>query len=81
MTTSRFRWTLLLVAGGLILSVLGLYQPTGAAPQVGQPPFANPVDQQNEMIRELKEIKALLQEQNALLRGGAAKTGTDDRKR
>ena len=79
MSVSRIRWTLLVLAGGLIASVLGLYQPTGAAP--GQPPFANPVDQQNEMIRELKEIKTLLQEQNALLRGGAAKTVTNDKKR
>ena len=79
MSVSRIRWTLLVLIGGLAVSVLGLYQPTGAAP--GQPPFANPVDQQNEMIRELKEIKALLQEQNALLRGGATKPVTNDKKR
>ena len=29
------------------------------------------------MVRELREIKELLKEQNALLRGGATKTNVD----
>ncbi|QDU28787.1 hypothetical protein ETAA8_38920 [Anatilimnocola aggregata] len=59
----------LVIAGGVGLYVLGFYSSSGAAPQGGQPPFANPIDQRNEMIRELREIKELLKEQNSLLRG------------
>ena len=67
------RSTLLVSANVLGLLVLGFYSIGGAAPQAGQPPFANPVDQRNDMVRELREIKELLKEQNALLRGGAVK--------
>jgi hypothetical protein len=67
------RGTWLVVAGLLAGSMLGFYGTLGAAPQAGQPPFANPVDQRAEMIRELREIKELLKEQNALLRGGGNK--------
>lgn len=56
------------VVGGLGLCVLSFYSSSVAAPQGGQPPFANAVEQRNEMIRELREIKELLKEQNALLR-------------
>jgi len=55
------------------LGVLGFYSTLGAAPQVGQPPFANPVEQRAEQVRELREIKELLKEQNALLKSGANK--------
>jgi len=67
------RYSLLVCANVLGLLVLGFYSIGGAAPQAGQPPFANPVDQQSDMVRELREIKDLLKEQNALLRGGAVK--------
>jgi hypothetical protein len=67
------RWGLLVIANLVAVSVLGFYSTLGAAPQSGQPPFANPVDQRAEQIRELREIKELLKEQNALLRGGANK--------
>lgn len=67
------RWTLLVVANLVLASVLGFYSTSGAAPQSGQPPFANPVEQRADSIRELREIKELLKEQNALLRGGANK--------
>jgi hypothetical protein len=67
------RWALLLIANLVVVSVLGFYSTSGAAPQSGQPPFANPVDQRAEQIRELREIKELLKEQNSLLRGGANK--------
>jgi hypothetical protein len=70
----RSRWTWLLVANAVALGVLGFYSTLGAAPQAGQPPFANPIDQRLDMIRELREIKELLKEQNNLLRGGADKT-------
>jgi hypothetical protein len=68
------RGTLLVVANVLALGVLGFYSTLGAAPQAGQPPFANPVEQRSDMVRELREIKELLREQNALLRSGANKT-------
>jgi hypothetical protein len=67
------RWTLLVAANVLALGVLGFYSTLGAAPQAGQPPFANPIDQRADMVRELREIKELLKEQNALLKSGAAK--------
>ena len=69
-------WSVLPLLVGVGLCVLGFYNSSGAAPQGGQPPFANAVDQRNEMIRELREIKELLKEQTALLR--ATKTnGTE----
>jgi hypothetical protein len=69
------RWTWLVIGNALVLSVLGFYRTLGAAPQAGQPPFANPVEQRSDMVRELREIKELLKEQNALLKGsGGAKT-------
>ena len=72
--TCRRNWMLLLGANGVLLLMLGFYSTLGAAPQAGQPPFANPVDQRAEMVRELREIKELLKEQNALLRSGTTKT-------
>lgn len=68
------RWMMLALANALALCMLGFYSIGGAAPQSGQPPFANPVDQRADMVRELREIKELLKEQNTLLRGGASKT-------
>jgi hypothetical protein len=73
-TLDRSRWAWLVAANAVALSVLGFYSTIGAAPPAGQPPFANPIDQRQEMIRELREIKELLKEQNSLLRGGADKT-------
>jgi hypothetical protein len=68
-----WRWTWLVIANLVVASVLGFYSTLGAAPQAGQPPFANPVEQRSDMVRELREIKELLKEQNALLRGGGTK--------
>lgn len=68
------RSAVLVMANVLAVSVLGFYSTLGAAPQAGQPPFANPVDQRSDMVRELREIKDLLKEQNALLRSGTNKT-------
>ena len=67
------RWSLLVAANATVLCMLGLYSTGGAAPQAGQPPFANSVEQRAEIVQELREIKELLKEQNTLLRGGAAK--------
>ena len=68
------RWTWLVIGNAVLWGVLGFYQTLGAAPQAGQPPFANPVEQRADMVRELREIKELLKEQNALLRSGGGKT-------
>ena len=73
-TLFRSRWMWLTAANAAALCMLGFYSQLGAAPPAGQPPFANPIDQRLEMIRELREIKELLKEQNNLLRGGADKT-------
>ena len=57
----------LIVAG---LCVLGLYETSSAAPRGDNEPFANSVEQRAEMIVQLREISALLKEQNALLKSG-----------
>ncbi len=67
------RWTWLVIANAAAMGVLGFYSRLGAAPQAGQPPFANPVEQRADQLRELREIKELLKEQNDLLRAGANK--------
>ncbi len=68
-------WILLIVTNVLFCGVLSFYQPTSAAPPARKrgEPFANSVTQRGEMITELKAIRALLQEQNALLRSGQLK--------
>jgi len=67
------RWTWLVVANVVLAGVLGFYSTLGAAPPTAQLPFANPVEQRADQIRELREIKELLKEQNELLRNGAIK--------
>ena len=67
------RWTWLVVANVVVVGVLGFYSTLGAAPPAPQLPFANPVEQRADQIRELREIKELLREQNELLRNGAIK--------
>ena len=69
--TQRTGWALLIVANVLFCGVLSFYRTTDAAPRPpARLPFANPVEQRMEMVNQLKEIKALLKEQNALLRSG-----------
>lgn len=67
--SASFRWLILAAANAIAVGVLGFYSIGVAAPQAGQPPFASSVEQRSEMIRELREIKELIKEQNALLRG------------
>ena len=74
----QFRWLALIAANVSVWGALGLYTTTRAAPQ---PPFANSVQQRADMIRELKEIKSLLKEQNTLLRSNLMDQATDDRDR
>ncbi len=66
----RTGWALLIAVNALCYCVLSFYRTTDAAPPRPGPPFANSVQQRMEMVSELKEIKQLLKEQNALLQSG-----------
>ena len=79
--TRRAGWTWLIVANVLFCCVLSFYRTTGAAPPKAKLPFANSVEQRMEMIKELREIKGLLKEQNALLRSGDVKVVVVDPKK
>ena len=68
MKNQMFRWAALLSANLFLWGVLSFYEPTSAAPPAGQPPFANAVAQRYEIIRELQQIKTLLEEQVQLQR-------------
>lgn len=68
----RASCVLLLTAIVVCYGVLSFY-PCHAAPATGGQPLANPVEQREEMIAELKEIKELLKKQNVLLRSGTLK--------
>jgi hypothetical protein len=68
------------LANVLAWSVLSFHGRSGAAPQEVRAPFDNAVQQRNEMIRELQEIKALIKEQNTLLRANAKKSNVSDAK-
>jgi hypothetical protein len=65
------RWILPLTCIVVTYCMLGFYRTTNAAPP--PPPFANSVEQRLETVQQLKEIKALLKEQNALLQSGNVK--------
>jgi hypothetical protein len=78
--TRRAGWVLLIAANVLFCGVLSFYRASGAAPPVVKPPFANPVEQRMEMVNQLREIKELLKEQNALLRSGTLKVVVSDSK-
>ena len=71
----------LVAANALALCVLGLYRTTSAEPRETNLPFANAVEQRAEMIEQLREIGALLKEQNALLSSGKLKVVVDPGKR
>ncbi len=76
--TQRAGWTWLIVANVLFCCVLSFYRTTDAAPPKPKPPFANSVEQRMEMIKELREIRSLLKEQNAMLRSGTIRVVTSD---
>lgn len=61
------RSTLACAMGGALLCMLGFYSLLSAAPP-GSAPFEDAGAQRDEMIRELREIKELIKEQNALLK-------------
>lgn len=70
MKSNKLRWAVILGVNVMLWCVLSFYRSSDAV-QRGQQPFSNSVEQRNEMIRELREIKVLLREQNTLLRGQA----------
>jgi hypothetical protein len=73
-SNSSFRWAVLISANVLAWCMLCFHQDsTAAAPAAPTPPFANAVEQRIEMIEQLKQVNALLKEQNALLRSGTLK--------
>lgn len=72
MMSSVLRWAAAMVVVASVWGMLSFYQATSAAPKEARQPFNNSVQQRQEMIRELQAIKALLQEQNTLLRAAAA---------
>lgn len=73
MNKTKVGWTLLIVVNVVIASILLFDIGSDAVAQQTRQPFSNAVGQRAEMIRELKEIKLLLKEQNSLLREVAPK--------
>lgn len=70
------RWMGLMVLNVVAWGVLGAYQLSSAQTKGGQLPFANSIEQRGEILSELREIKDLIKEQNALLRESATKNAT-----
>ncbi len=72
-TVNVFRWGVLITLNSLAWCMLCFHQQSNAAPTQNPPPFANSVEQRIEMVEQLKQVNALLKEQNALLRSGTLK--------
>jgi hypothetical protein len=66
----RSMFAVVLVLNVLGYCVLSFYQTSSAASPGGNMPFVSSTEQRVEMLDQLKEIKDLLKEQNALLRSG-----------
>ena len=80
MKKSNTRWFVLVAANVVAWCMLSFYGSTGAAPTTAKQPFRNPVEQRQQIIRELQDIKALLKEQTAVIREAAAKDVSNDRR-
>lgn len=74
------RWLYLVVINVAAWGVLGFYRDTAAQAPPANSPFANAVDQQGEIINQLKETNRLLREQNAVLRSGTLQVVVTDKK-
>ncbi len=68
MTLKGFRGFAWITTVVVVCGVLGLYRADRAVSQPPQLPFSNSVEQRAEMIKELREIRKLLEEQNRILR-------------
>ena len=73
MRTVPFRSLVACAAVVGLLYMLGFYSLSSAAPAGGKPPFEDAAMQREEMIRELRDIKELIREQNGLLKESLAK--------
>ena len=69
----KFSFSVLIVVNLVCWCVLGFYQNPSWAQQRRDPPFANSVDQRNEMVEQLKKLNAQLELQNTFLRSGQLK--------
>lgn len=73
----KSRWTWLITANLLAWCLFGLYPLTQAQqPKGPQLPFANSNEQRSDLVKEVREIKDLLKETNALLREGVERNAT-----
>ena len=77
--SNRIRWAVLVTLNVLFLCVLGFYRPTSAQDNPHQP-FANAVQQRNEIISQLKELNAELKAQSALMQSGRLTVIVSDQK-
>jgi len=75
MNKTKVGWAFLIAVGVVVVSFLVFDSDSDAVAQQTRQPFSNAVGQRAEMIRELKEIKTLMKEQNSLLREIAGKAG------
>jgi hypothetical protein len=77
----RFHWPSAVLGAAAVgmLCMLGLLQPTATA-QSEKQPFANAVEQRQEMIQLLRDSNALLKEQVELLRSGKLHVFTEPAK-
>ena len=64
---------LLVIANVLCYCVLSFYQTSVAQNSAPRPTLADPTVERKQMEVQLEEIKALLKEQNSLLRSGQVK--------
>ncbi len=67
---SHRTWLIFIALNVISLCVLGFYRTSDAAPRQAPQQFANPVEQAFEVIDQLKQLNALMKEQNELLRSG-----------
>lgn len=77
---SRLNWVVFTVVNVILCCVLSFYQTSWAAPASGNQPFANAVEQRQEVISQLKEINAQLKDLTALLRSGDVKVVVHEEK-
>ena len=74
------RWMALVAFNVLSFALLGWHRPSGAEPRESNQPFANAEEQRGEIINELKQLNALIKEQNTLLRSGKLRVIVADSK-
>ena len=75
---SHAGWIMLIIVNALLWLAFAGTLPVNAEQRRGSTPNANPAAQRAEMVRELSEIKRLLQEQNQILRSGKIKVVVND---